>query len=182
MDHTRSRRSEPGKAMRVDGDIAVRALLHPGGREPGKSGADALAGRAVHPHALLWGASDVLLAGGARVWGEREAGAAADAADGTGSHLPKTAAVGACARTPHLPLPSAGGEDRSTEPGLGQRHQCAAASSIGDERRNELTSRTRLAGAGCKPPQAAWAKSPGRERCGKGATRHQVRTNEGEHK
>ena len=31
------------------------------------------------------------------------------------------------------------------------------------------------------PPQAAWVKSPGRERCGKGAGRHQVRTNEGEH-
>ena len=32
-----------------------------------------------------------------------------------------------------------------------------------------MASRTRLAGAGCKPPQAAWVKSPGRERCGKGA-------------
>ena len=51
-----------------------------------------------------------------------------------------------------------------------------------DERRKELTSRARLAGAGRKPPQAAWAKSPGCERCGKGAIRHQVRTNEGEHK
>ncbi len=29
----------------------------------------------------------------------------------------------------------------------------------------------RLAGAGRKPPQAAWVKSPGRERCGKGASR-----------
>lgn len=28
--------------------------------------------------------------------------------------------------------------------------------------------RHRLAGAGGKPPQAAWVKSPGRERCGKG--------------
>ena len=35
-------------------------------------------------------------------------------------------------------------------------------------RERRLASRTRLAGAGCKPPQAAWAKSPGRERCGKG--------------
>src|SRR3954467_11262725 len=31
-----------------------------------------------------------------------------------------------------------------------------------------LASRDRLAGAGHKPPQAAWVKSPGRERCGKG--------------
>ena len=38
-------------------------------------------------------------------------------------------------------------------------------------REERLASRTRLAGAGCKPPQAAWAKSPGRERCGKGATK-----------
>lgn len=45
----------------------------------------------------------------------------------------------------------------------------------------QTASRNRLAGARCKPPQAAWVKSPGRERCGKGAGRHQVRTNEGEH-
>ena len=31
----------------------------------------------------------------------------------------------------------------------------------------DMTPRNRLAGAGCKPPQAAWVKSPGRERCGK---------------
>ncbi len=31
-----------------------------------------------------------------------------------------------------------------------------------------MAPRNRLAGAGCKPPQAAWVKSPGRERCGKG--------------
>ena len=34
--------------------------------------------------------------------------------------------------------------------------------------------RNRLTGAGCKPPQAAWVKSSGRERCGKGTTRYQV--------
>ncbi len=34
--------------------------------------------------------------------------------------------------------------------------------------------RNRLTGAGCKPPQAAWVKSPGRERCGKGTPRYQV--------
>jgi hypothetical protein len=33
----------------------------------------------------------------------------------------------------------------------------------------KLASRNRLTGVGCKPPQAAWVKSPGRERCGKGA-------------
>lgn len=38
----------------------------------------------------------------------------------------------------------------------------------------QMASRNRLAGAGCKLPQAAWDKSPGRERCGKGAGRHQV--------
>ena len=32
-----------------------------------------------------------------------------------------------------------------------------------------MVPRHRLAGAGGKPPQAAWVKSPGRERCGKGA-------------
>ena len=39
-----------------------------------------------------------------------------------------------------------------------------------------MAPRHRLAGAGGKPPQAAWVKSPGRERCGKGARRRQVRT------
>jgi hypothetical protein len=34
---------------------------------------------------------------------------------------------------------------------------------------DEMASRARLAGAGRKPPKAAWVKSPGRERCGKGA-------------
>ena len=32
-----------------------------------------------------------------------------------------------------------------------------------------MAPRNRLTGAGCKPPQAAWVKCPGRERCGKGA-------------
>lgn len=32
-----------------------------------------------------------------------------------------------------------------------------------------MAPRNRFTGAGCKPPQAAWAKNPGRERCGKGA-------------
>ena len=49
---------------------------------------------------------------------------------------------------------------------MGGRHQCAAASGVGDE---GMAPRNRLTGAGCKPPQAAWVKSPGRERCGKGA-------------
>ena len=46
--------------------------------------------------------------------------------------------------------------------------------------REKQTSRNRPAGAGCKPPQAAGVKSLGRERCGKGAGRHQVGTVEGE--
>lgn len=45
----------------------------------------------------------------------------------------------------------------------------------------QTASRNRLAGADCKPPEAARVKSPGRERSGKGAGRHQVRTMEGEH-
>jgi hypothetical protein len=35
----------------------------------------------------------------------------------------------------------------------------------------KLASRDQLAGEGRKPPQAAWVKSSGRERCGKGATK-----------
>ena len=37
-----------------------------------------------------------------------------------------------------------------------------------------MAPRNRLAGAGCKPPQAAQVKSLGRERCGKGIMRCQV--------
>ena len=40
-----------------------------------------------------------------------------------------------------------------------------------------MASRNRLAGAGCKPPEAAWVKNPGRERFRKGVGRHQVRIN-----
>src|SRR5438445_2622419 len=122
MDRTRGRGTEPGPAMRADGDLALRAVLQGPGREGGEPGADALAGRAVHAHAVLWGAADELVAGAARLWGEREASAAADAADGAGSDLSETAAVGGDAGTPPLPLPPAGDEDRTTEPGLGQRH------------------------------------------------------------
>src|SRR5215469_17144088 len=107
MDRTGGRRPERGPAMRADGDLAIGAVLPTGGRERREPGADALAGRAVHAHALLWGASHDALAGEARLWGEREAGAAVDAADGTGGDLPEAAAVGTGARTPDLPLPTA---------------------------------------------------------------------------
>jgi hypothetical protein len=50
------------------------------------------------------------------------------------------------------------------------------------KKKKTQASRNRLAGADCKPPHAAWVKSPGRERCGKGALRHQVRISEGEQK
>ena len=94
MDRTGSRPSEHRQAMRADGDLAIRAVLQARGRERGEPRADALAGRAVHARALLWGAPHDVLAGAARLWGEQEAGAAADAADGTGSDLPETAVVG----------------------------------------------------------------------------------------
>src|SRR6516225_8165516 len=108
--------------MPADGDLAIGAVLQTGGRERREPGADAPAGRAVHAHALLWGAAHGQLAGEARLWGEREAGAAVAAADGTGGDLPETAGVGTRVRTPDLPLSTARFEDRSTEPGLGQRH------------------------------------------------------------
>src|SRR5215831_14609630 len=122
MDRSGGKPFKHGPAMPADGSFAIRVVLHPGGRERGKPRADAPAGRAVHAHALLWGASHDVLAGAARPWGEREAGAAADAADGTGSDLSETAAVGARTRTPDLSLSPAGVEDRSTQPGVGQRY------------------------------------------------------------
>ena len=62
---------------------------------------------------------------------------------------------------------------------LDKGDQCAAASGLRDE---GMVPRNRLTGADYKPPQAALVKSPGREHCGKGAIRYQVRTKEGEYK
>jgi hypothetical protein len=58
-----------------------------------------------------------------------------------------------------------------SKPGVDVGCKCAAESCTRDE---ELAPRNRPTGAGCKPPQAAWVKSPGRERCGKGTPRCQV--------
>ena len=104
MDRTGGRGSELGAAMPADGDLAIGAVLQSGGRERREPGADAPAGRAVHAHALLWGTAHGQLAGEARLWGEREAGAAVAAADGTGGDLPQTAAVGARAEDAGLSL------------------------------------------------------------------------------
>src|SRR5438445_11446467 len=128
MDLSRSRRPQHGQAMRADGDLAGRAVLRPGGREPGEPEADAPAGR-VHADAVLRGPSDEAVAGGARLWGERETSAAAFAADGIGSDLSEAAAVCAGAGPSDLSLSPAGVADRSTEPGLGERHNVYSSAS-----------------------------------------------------
>jgi transposase len=122
MDRSGSRRTEHRPAMRAGRGVALGAVLPAGGRERGEPGADAFAGRAVHAHAVLWGAPHEVVAGAARLAGEREAGAAAEAADGAGSDLSESAAVGAGARTSDLSLPAARVKDRPTRPGVEQRH------------------------------------------------------------
>src|SRR5205814_10131789 len=131
MDGRARRGTELGAAVRADGGFALRAVLPGPGGERGELGADAFAGRAVHAHAVLWGAADELVAGAARLWGEREAGAAADAADGAGSDLSQAAVVSAGRGTPALSLPAEGAGDRAAGPGLGERHHlCAVAARI----------------------------------------------------
>ena len=177
-----AQRPEHPAAMPLGGGFAVGVVLRGGTGSGRESALDAVDRRAIHTDAVLRNPEDGLVARRARTRGQRETGTPADAADGAGGALSEATAVGSRVRTQDLSVSAAQPQDRSARPRLGQRYQCAAVSSRGDERRNELTSRARLAGAGCKPPQAAWVKSPGRERCGKGAKRHQVRTNEGEHK
>src|SRR5204863_8374690 len=113
VDRRARRGTELGAAMRADGGFALRAVLPGPGRERGELRADALAGRAVHGPAALWGAADELVAGAARLWGEREAGAAADAADGAGSALSQPAVVSAGRGTAALALPADGAGDRA---------------------------------------------------------------------
>ena len=122
MDRTGSRRSQHRRAMRAYGNLAVGPLLHAGSEKRTKPEANAFAGRAIHAHALLWGASNDVLAERTRLCGEPETRATAAAADGTGSDLSKATVVTVGGRTPHLPLSAAGSEDRAAEPGLGERY------------------------------------------------------------
>jgi hypothetical protein len=85
-----------------------------------ESTADATARRAVHANAVLWRDLNDRLAGQARSWGQSETCAKTVAADGTGSHLRQTAAIGACAGTLHLSLSAAGFDDRQARHVLGR--------------------------------------------------------------
>src|ERR1700681_2917777 len=125
----RAEGAEHPASVSVGGSFAVGVVLRGRTGDRRESGADAADRRAVPADAVLRGAEDSTLAVAAGRQGESEAGAAAHAADGTGSDLPETAAVPAGARTPDLSLPTARAEDRSAQPGVGHRHQCAAVSS-----------------------------------------------------
>ena len=122
MDRSGPRGSQHRRAMRADGDFASRFLLHTGSGKPGEPEADALAGRAVHAHTVLWSASDDVLARRAGLSGERQEGAKATTADGTGSDLSEAAAIAARSWTSDLSLSSAWLADRAAEPSLGERH------------------------------------------------------------
>ena len=122
MDRTRSRGSQHRRAMRTDGYLAGRPVLHTGAGKRGKPEADALAGRAVHAHAVLRSASDDVLAKSARLRGQWEAGATAATGDGAGSDLSQASVIPARPRTSNLSLSPAGVKDRATEPGVGERY------------------------------------------------------------
>src|SRR5713101_2838743 len=114
--------AEHPASVSVGRSFAVGVVLPGGTGERRESGPDAADRRAVHADAVLRGAEDGALAAAARRYGESEAGATADAADGTGSDLSQAAAVPAGAWPPDLSLPAARAEDRSTQPGVGERH------------------------------------------------------------
>lgn len=108
--------------MPADGNFAFGVILPTGAGTRRESAVDATHRRAIHTDAVLRDSEDDLVAERAGIHGELEAGPPADATDGSGGDLPKTAAIGSGTGLSHLSVPFARAEDRSTEPGLVERH------------------------------------------------------------
>jgi hypothetical protein len=140
----RAQRTEHTAAVPLDGGFAVGVVLRGGTGDGQEFAIDALDRRATHTDAVLWNPEDGLVARRARIRGQCETGTPADAGDGAASDLSEATAVGSRVRTQDLSVSAGQPQDRSPRPRLGQRYQCAAESSMGDERRNVLTSRARL--------------------------------------
>lgn len=89
------------------------------GREPL---VDALTGRTIHGHTLLWGGAHDRLAWARGIRCQSEASATAFAADGTGSSIPQASAVVSGGWPSDLSLPSPRSYNHQDESGLEQRH------------------------------------------------------------
>src|SRR2546427_333468 len=91
----------------VERTVKDGPVLRAARRERAESQADAAFGRAVHKDALLRRCENDRRASQARLYRQSETSPAITAADGIGSDLSETAAVGACAWSSHLSVPAA---------------------------------------------------------------------------
>ena len=118
----RAASTEHTAAVPLGGCFAVGVVLR-GGTGSGREFAlDAVDRRAIHTDAVLRNPEDGLVAGRARIRGQRETGTPADAADGAGSDLSKATAVGSRVRTQDLSVSAGQPQDRSARPRLGRRY------------------------------------------------------------
>src|SRR5690242_7252890 len=101
---------------------ALDAVLPPGADGPGRPGVDAADGRALHRLAVLRLAADGGGVAPRRLDGEPQAGAAADAPDGSGGALPEADHQQGASGAQGLPVSIAGSGDRAAEPGVVRRH------------------------------------------------------------
>jgi transposase InsO family protein len=95
-------RTEHTAAVPLDGGFAVGMVLRGGTGEGREFEIDAVDRRAIHADAVLRNPEDGLVARRARIRGECETGAPADAADGAGSDISEATAVGSRVRTQDL--------------------------------------------------------------------------------
>ena len=120
-------RTQRTTAVPPDGDFPVGVVLRSGTGDGRKFEIDAVNRRAIHTDAVLWDPEDEVVARRARVRGQSQTGASADAADGTRGDLPEATTVGPRFRAPHLSVSATGAENRSSEPSLVQRHNLHTA-------------------------------------------------------
>src|SRR6266571_8269095 len=104
----------PEIERKVDWGFAHGSVLRAGTGDSRESAIDALDRRAIYTDAVLRGPEDELVARRTRICGQPQTGASADAADGAGGDLPEATAVHAGARAPHLSIPAARRENRTT--------------------------------------------------------------------
>src|SRR5215467_12747574 len=106
----------------VGGTVAVRLVLSTARRERTESGTDAGLGRTIHADTFLWCAENDEGAPRARLPHQSEKSPATTAADGTGSDLSETTAVGADAWSSDLSLPAASCRDHAAQSSVVQRY------------------------------------------------------------
>src|ERR1700746_314611 len=106
----------------VGGTVAVRLVLSTARGERTESGTDADLGRAIHADTFLWCAENDEGAPRARLRHQSEKSPATAAADGTGSDLSETTAVGAGAWSSDLSLPAAPCRDHAAQSSVVERY------------------------------------------------------------